>query len=253
MVILYSLFFLLTGLVVGSFLNVVIYRSTIPGGSIFKPSRSFCPECKKPITWYDNIPVLSFFILKGKCRNCGKKIPAIYPIIEALTAGIFLLNYLFFSDIFISIGISIISASLISAAVIDIKTLTVHDANSIFVLLGGIIISLAKGNLPLNLITAGITLLFLLAFHFLSKMIKKEEAFGMGDVLLISASAVALGPLGTIFGVMLSSILGIIFALYTMKKSGIKKIPFLPPLAAGIYISLLFAEKIFSEIEKIFY
>src|SRR5215475_4843871 len=77
----------LAGLLIGSFLNVCVYR--LPRDlSVVRP-RSFCPGCEKTIVWYDNIPVLSFFVLNGRCRNCNQRIPARYPIVEAATAASF--------------------------------------------------------------------------------------------------------------------------------------------------------------------
>jgi leader peptidase (prepilin peptidase)/N-methyltransferase len=74
---------------VGSFLNVVIYR--LPAGmSLVRPG-SHCPACKRPIRWFDNVPILGWLILRGRCRDCGAKISARYPLVEAVTAGVFLL------------------------------------------------------------------------------------------------------------------------------------------------------------------
>ena len=79
---------------VGSFLNVCIYR--LPKDeSIVKP-RSFCPQCKKTIKWYDNIPVLSYIFLGAKCRNCQEKISIRYPVVEAITAALFIILYMHF-------------------------------------------------------------------------------------------------------------------------------------------------------------
>src|SRR5687768_5462412 len=78
------------GAVFGSFSNVVIYR--IPrDGSIFTPSRSFCPNCQKPIAWYDNLPILSYLFLRGKCRRCKVKISPRYLLVEIAVAGLWLL------------------------------------------------------------------------------------------------------------------------------------------------------------------
>jgi leader peptidase (prepilin peptidase)/N-methyltransferase len=74
---------------VGSFLNVVIYR--LPAGKSLVHPGSHCPACNHPIRWYDNVPVLAWFVLRGRCRDCGSRISARYPVVEATTAGLFLL------------------------------------------------------------------------------------------------------------------------------------------------------------------
>src|SRR5580765_1026315 len=86
MIIYYFMLFIL-GLVFGSFLTSFPYRLLL--GELFPKGRSYCPKCKKQINWYDNIPLLSFILLKGKCRNCKKKIPIGYPIIELSTGILF--------------------------------------------------------------------------------------------------------------------------------------------------------------------
>ena len=93
-----GVFIWLLGLCVGSFLNVVVYR--LPAGlSINKPRRSFCPRCNQPIAWYDNIPVLSWLLLRARCRRCGGSISVQYPLVEALTGLSFvLIYYLLFAE-----------------------------------------------------------------------------------------------------------------------------------------------------------
>ena len=85
---------LVLGLVIGSFLNVVILR--LPQGMSVSRPRSHCPQCKQLISWYDNVPVLSYFILQGRCRRCRKKFSARYPFIEAITGLISVLLYVKF-------------------------------------------------------------------------------------------------------------------------------------------------------------
>ena len=81
--------FFLLGLVFGSFFNAVIFRLPRKEYSINKPRRSICPKCKHILSWKDNIPLISYLLLKGKCRYCGAKIPLRYPIVEGLTALLF--------------------------------------------------------------------------------------------------------------------------------------------------------------------
>ncbi|MEO0279228.1 MAG: prepilin peptidase, partial [candidate division WOR-3 bacterium] len=94
MVFLIAFFSFLFGLVIGSFLNVLIYR--LPKNiSLIKPG-SHCPTCGMPIKFYDNIPIVSYLILKGKCRNCGTRISPIYPLVEGISGFLFLIFYLKF-------------------------------------------------------------------------------------------------------------------------------------------------------------
>ena len=115
------------GLVVGSFLNVVIYR--IPRKiKLHDPSRSFCPHCGATIAWYDNIPLLSYLILKGRCRNCGDPISPRYPLVELLTALGFMAGGLVF-DTMGALFNALVVASLVVLTFIDLETLTIPDTS----------------------------------------------------------------------------------------------------------------------------
>ena len=127
----------LCGLAVGSFLNVCIYR--LPRGEFFSKNRSFCPNCKAPIKAYDNIPVLSYIILRGKCRSCGQRISPRYPLVELLTCALWVGNYAAFGIDGMTIVYDITVAVLIVAAFVDLDTFEIPDSGIITLLILGAI------------------------------------------------------------------------------------------------------------------
>lgn len=127
----------LCGLVAGSFLNVCIYR--LPRGEFFSKNRSFCPNCKAPIKAYDNIPVLSYIILRGKCRSCGQRISPRYPLVELLTCALWVGNYAAFGIDGMTIVYDITVAVLIVAAFVDLDTFEIPDSGIITLLVLGAI------------------------------------------------------------------------------------------------------------------
>ena len=127
----------LCGLVVGSFLNVCIYR--LPRGEFFSKNRSFCPNCKSPIKAYDNIPLLSYIILRGKCRSCGERISPRYPLVELLTCALWVGNYAAFGLDGMTIVYDITVAVLIVAAFVDLDTFEIPDSGIITLLILGAI------------------------------------------------------------------------------------------------------------------
>ena len=134
------LIFFVLGLIIGSFLNVCIYR--IPRHkSIINPSRSFCPSCLKPIKAYDNIPVLSYILLGGKCRNCKKPISWQYPLVELVTGILFLCLYVKF-DMTLLVLINIVFISLlIIAACTDLTHRIIPNVISVPGILVGLILN----------------------------------------------------------------------------------------------------------------
>lgn len=127
----------LCGLVAGSFLNVCIYR--LPRGEFFSKNRSFCPNCKAPIKAYDNIPVLSYLILRGKCRSCGQRISPRYPFVELLTCALWVGNYAAFGLDGMTVVFDITVAVLIVAAFVDLDTFEIPDSGIITLLVLGAI------------------------------------------------------------------------------------------------------------------
>jgi len=227
--------FVIGGLIFGSFLNVVIYR--IPRKiSIFKPS-SFCPDCKNKIHFYDNIPVLSYIILKGKCRNCKTKISFLYPLVEILTAVLFVSNYFYFRlSLELAVGI-IFSCLLIVISFIDIEFRIIPNTIVLpFAAVGialNIIISPANWWHPL-VFSVG-AFLFMLIIHFIY-----PKGMGMGDVkfsLMVGAYLVKNVIVGLFIGFLAGSIYGLYMIL--VKKKKLKQaIPFGPFISLGSIAAL---------------
>ncbi len=228
-----SILSIIVGAVLGSFLNVIIFRYSQENMTISKPARSICPKCGKQLKWYDNIPIISYLILLGKCRYCGQKISPRYILVEVLTLATFYINSLFSDQLITVIGMDIITASLIVVFFIDIDTFTISDWNSIFIVAGGLMITAATGSWAVNLITAAITFAVMILLYFLSK-----KGLGMGDILLISSCGLALGPLKTVMFIFIACVCGILAAL-TLHKKMKDKIPFGPFLSIGAYLSLV--------------
>ncbi|MCX7796928.1 MAG: prepilin peptidase [bacterium] len=230
-----SIVLFILGLIIGSFLNVCIYR--IPEGISVVNPRSFCPYCRRQLSWLDNIPVVSYLLLRGRCRYCGEKISIQYPLVELLTGIIFLLFYVKFGVSVKFILFVTISSLLIIAFFIDLKYMLLPDV----VIIPSIILSAIYGGIygfPHNFITAGI---FTLIFYLLRVIFK--GGLGVGDIELIFIFSLMLGLYGTLLVVIVSSLIGTIYGLYLIKKgrAGMKtKIPFGPFLiGAFILISSL--------------
>ncbi len=239
------------GLVLGSFANVCIFR--LPKGkSIISPG-SYCPNCKKPILWYDNIPLLSYIILKGRCRYCNKKISPRYFIVELLTGVLFFLIYKNFgltSSFFIY---SIFILSLIIVGFIDIDTFLISDVVVIPCILLGLIFSFAfphihnlSGNFESFIysfegILLGGGVLILLSFA--GKIAFKKDAMGGGDVKLLAMIGSFLGWKCVFLTLFFGSLFGTIISLILigLKKRKIEDyVPFGPYLGLGAVISLFF-------------
>jgi leader peptidase (prepilin peptidase)/N-methyltransferase len=236
------------GSCVGSFLNVVIYR-TEKEISIINPP-SFCPNCKKKLEWYDNIPILSYIILGGRCRNCLAKIDIQYPVVEFLSGVLTLIFYIKWKNNFVwFISSSLILYLLIIVSVVDFKTMMLSDLFSYLIALIGIVSSfsnpLFEGEIisrlkqsTLGIITgAGVISFLMLA----GKMIYKKEAVGEGDIFLMGAIGSFVGSKGVIDVLILSSFLGGVYGviLILLKKlTRYSHIPFGPFIAISSIIKI---------------
>ena len=228
----------IVGLVVGSFLNVVIYR--VPRGeSIFKP-RSRCPGCEHPIRPFDNVPVLSWLVLGGRCRDCGQKIPARYPLIEGLTAVLYVLVVIAHgSDVSLALGLVLVTV-LIPAAAIDLEHRIIPNK---LLLVGGVAAlaagtALDPGGEPSRLIAGAAA-----GGFFLIAVLAYPRGMGMGDVKFATFIGLCLGS--AVAPAMLAALIaGLTVGVLVIARIGVQAgrktaIPFGPSLAAGAVLGIV--------------
>ncbi len=238
-------FLLLFGLAIGSFLNVVIYR--VPAGKSIG-GRSHCPKCDNQIKGIDNIPVISWLMLRGKCRNCKSKISSRYPLVELATGLSWMgLGIIYGYDPILPLLLLLASAS-IALAMIDFDTMTLPNVITypIFIItvlyLGAL--GLLTDNLP-SLINAGIGAGIYFGFFFLMWFLTGGRGLGFGDVKLAPTLGAIVGWYsigGTLVGIMGAFILGGIPAGVLLATGIVKKgtqIPFGPMLLVGAWAGVL--------------
>ena len=245
------------GLLIGSFLNVCIYRLPL-GLSVVAP-RSFCPHCENRISWHDNIPVLSFLFLLGKCRNCGRPIPVRYPVVEISTAILFYAVVLKFSAsvqalkwlVFVCIMVTLFWTDLETRLLPDTLTLggiALALIFSLFVPVAGFLSLFAPGmSLPIrSLINAAIASAILslpfAAFASLYTRVRRITPPGQGDVKLLGTIGAFLGLgnglLAMVAGTVAGVVLGLGYIVVRRKDPGRELLPFGTFLAAGGVASL---------------
>lgn len=236
----YCVFFLF-GALLGSFGNVVIYR--LPREeSIVKP-RSYCYSCKKQIAWYDNIPIFSWFILGGKCRNCKAKYSFRYPLVELIMATLFALAYHYAGLSWDLVEYLIFIFGLVVCTFIDLDHMILPDEFT----LSGIVIGLVGAALNPHrefldslygvLMGGG----FLWGMAYLYWIFTKQEGMGGGDIKLLAWIGALLGWKAIPFVIMSSAIIGSVVGLIAARKqkAGLKTvIPFGPYLALGALLYL---------------
>lgn len=233
-----AIFLGILGSMAGSFLNVCIYR--LPqGGSLVVP-RSRCPRCGTPIHWYDNIPLVSFIILRGKCRACGGPISLQYPLVEAAGAGLMVIVYFKVGLSFDLLEDATLLFILLGIAVSDARTYTIPDGFSLSgIVLGLMLCFLPGGITPLESVVGllvGGGSLYLVAL--LGEYIFKKEAMGGGDVKMLAMIGAFLGWPGVLFTLFVGSLIGsFIFGWINFVLRKKKLVPFglFLAIGAGIY------------------
>ena len=236
------------GLLIGSFLNVVIYR--IPREENIAWPGSHCPGCGHGLKWYDNIPLLSYLLLKGRCRYCKEEISLQYPLVEALNGIIYVLLYIFFYQVKLDfVFLALISSTLLAILVIDLKEQLIPDVLVVIVLISSIIhkalLHFLEG-IPFPL-TDSLLGLIIAGGLFLLIVFVSRGGMGGGDVTLIGALGFVLGVRGILMVIFLSFVLGSVISIFLLAariKSRKDPIPFGPFIVISFYITLFFGDNI---------
>lgn len=242
----------LFGLIIGSFLNVCIYRIPKEKSIVWPPSS--CPKCGNSIKWYDNIPVLSFLWLGAKCRSCKDKISWQYPLVELVSGA---LTVLFVWRYGVSVWTCVVLAAvyaLIILSVIDLELMIIPDRFSIGLIGLGLAFAWVNPHFTglwwertlTSLLGAGVGLFGVLALALLGYVLFRKEAMGGGDVKLMAGVGALLGWEGVITTVVIGSFIGLLFAVVFMIKQGKGRadaIPFGPALSLAAIINLFYLIK----------
>jgi len=241
------------GLIIGSFLNCIIYRLETRGS--FLRGRSYCPYCKHFLNWQDLIPVLSFLILKGKCRYCQQKISLQYPLVELTTGFLFFLVFYYTKyNIPYTIYALIITCFLIIIFVYDLKHYIIPDriiypaifVSGIWYVVYGLIFNRFLTYEILNTIYAafGTALFFLFIV-----LISRGRWMGVGDVKLAFLLGLILGWPYILVALFLAFFIGAIIGaglIISGKKRLSSEVPFGPFLVAGTFLAMFLGEELFN-------
>ena len=234
----------LVGLVFGSFLNVLIHRLPL-AISLVKPLGSECPQCSHAIKWYENIPVFSFLILKGKCSKCSGSISFIYPLVEIITAIVTLLLYVKLSLSW-ETGVTVtLFYTLIILSFIDLRYRAVPD----YLLILAVILAIIVGDLINILVFVGGFFLLELAITFYIQNIKAritknkdletQRALGEGDMPIAGVIGGLLGIQLGISAIFLGALLALLPAIYNLISQKEMETAFIPFLSLGLFITII--------------
>ncbi len=244
----------LAGLLAGSFLNVCIYR--LPRNrSVVRP-RSYCPRCRTPIAWYDNIPVLSYLLLRGRCRHCRERISLRYPVVELLTGVLFAAIVHLYGPGLEAVKWCVFAGLLLALAVTDLgprrilpDELTVGgivagvgfavavpmDAGLVSMVVAGVLPGSRWTSLAESLFGAGFTAAVLWLIGWLYQKMRKRTGLGFGDVKLVAMMGAFLGVQQTLWALMVGSVAGALIGSAYILAAG--KDPGRFPLPYGTFLA----------------
>lgn len=237
------------GLAVGSFLNVVIVRMPAEESLLHPPSR--CPQCEAAIRPRDNVPVLSWVLLRGHCRSCGEPIPAGYPLVELANAALWVAAALRWGDSWAVLPFLLLFSTLLAQSVIDLELYRLLDRITFPVLGASVVLVGVVGWVEgepsrITFALAGavgyFVFLFIPAFMY-------PKGMGLGDVKLAALMGLYLGwvhPILCLYAVIISCLLGLVAGIVVFFARGRRsaQFPFGPWLALGCVLTLLFSDRV---------
>ncbi len=229
------------GAIVGSFLNVVIYR--LPRHQSIVRPRSACPSCGTPIRWYDNVPILSWLLLLARCRSCRAAISIRYPLVEALAATLGLLAYLRYGLSLPALAVAVFAWITIALGLIDLEHQLLPDVITYPSIVFGLVVSWFGGIVDFRQSVAGAAFgaLVLITVIYAYRWLRGEEGMGWGDVKYLAAIGAVMGLHRCVWVLMVSSVVGALFggALILLGRgSGKTALPFGTFLAVAVLLLL---------------
>lgn len=243
-------FVFFVGACIGSFLNVCILRWPA-GESVVKP-RSKCPRCGNGLAWYDNIPVVSWLVLRARCRNCGEPISALYPSVEALTGLIWVLAWSSAGPSFMMLRLAVFSTILLGIAITDLRAYVIPDGFTVpgllFIGVASVVGALTGSEYPFAgpidaLFGACVGAGAITIVGWLGEVALKKEAMGFGDSTLMAMAGAALGPGRALLTVLIAAALGaVVFVAFVMPigwwRARARGEPFETPLVPfGVFLA----------------
>tara|TARA_A100001037_G_C15048391_1_gene588916 strand:+ start:114 stop:875 length:762 start_codon:yes stop_codon:yes gene_type:complete len=241
------LFVIILGGLWGSFANVCIYRLPLDKGVV--SGRSYCPKCKKQITWKDNIPIISYLLLTGKCRKCKKPISPQYALVEFLSILFFTIIYFLYGITLTTLLLMILSLSFIIIFFIDLKHFIIPNEITFSMMALGFLKSFDPNlnslfpNYINSLIGGFLGYGIIWSIIYFYKQVRKKEGMGLGDAKLFAVIGFWFGWLAIPFIIFLSSIIALLSVIPSLLKNSrtmSSQIPFGPYIIIGTLIYLFF-------------
>ena len=234
----------------GSFANVCIYRLPLDKGIV--TGRSYCTSCKKQIAWYDNIPVISYLLIQGRCRKCKKQISFQYPLVELLSISFFFIIYFFYGATITTLLLIILALSFIIIFFIDLKHFMIPNVLTFPLMILGFVKSFDPNldSLFPNYINSligglfGYGIIWLIIFFY--KILRNKEGMGLGDAKLLAVIGFWFGWVALPFVIFSSSIVALIYVLPSLINKSKKlssEIPFGPYIIIGCIFYIIFIEQ----------